>query len=193
MHLNVYMYDCTTLDSLSTSTARDESTFRITRHPIQPISAWQEIEVGQSSFPSTVRTDSRPEYVACPICTRQIPEADINLHLDLQCPGEASTSRKASQGSNNKSSPKQEVIDILDTPPKRSSDGAGTSKGNVASIFASRKRVKLEEPAETEDTSQPTPSISERKRPLMREQAGTGMGQGMEKKPRVNPLTANQP
>jgi putative ATPase len=138
------------------------------------------------------KTDLCPEYVACPICTRQIPEADINLHLDLQCPGEATTSRKASQGSI-KTSPKQEVIDILDTPPKRGNDGAGSGQGNVASIFASRKRVKLEDKAEVED-AQPTPSINERKRPPQREQnAGKGMTQGMEKKPRINPLTANQP
>lgn len=44
-----------------------------------------------------------------------------------------------------------------------------------------------------EDASQSTPSINERKRPPEREQAGNGKGQGMEKKPRVNPLTANQP
>jgi hypothetical protein len=44
-----------------------------------------------------------------------------------------------------------------------------------------------------EVASQSTPSINERKRPPEREQAGNGKGQGMEKKPRVNPLTANQP
>jgi len=49
------MYDCTTLDSLSTSTARDESTFRTTRHLIQPMSAWQEIEVDRPPFPIHVQ------------------------------------------------------------------------------------------------------------------------------------------
>jgi hypothetical protein len=44
-----------------------------------------------------------------------------------------------------------------------------------------------------EDASQSTPNINGRKRPPEREQAGSGKGQGMEKKPRVNPLTANQP
>ena len=170
----------------------NESTFQATSHFIQPIATWRETEVDLPLSWISFKTDLCPEYVACPICTRQIPEADINLHLDLQCPGEATTSRKASQSSI-KSSPKQEVIDILDTPPKRGNDGAGASKGNVASIFASRKRVKLEDKAEVEDASQPTPSVNERKRPPERGQTGNGLGQGIEKKPRINPLTANQP
>ena len=134
----------------------------------------------------------RSEYVACPICTRQIPEQDINLHLDLQCPGEATTSRKPSQ-SNIKSSPPHEIIDILDTPPKiKDSGGAGPSKGNVASIF-SKKQVRLEEKPEVQDErpSQPVFTPNERKRSLGKDQASRT--EVSEKKPRVNPLTANQP
>lgn len=85
------------------------------------------------------------------------------------------------------------MIDILDTPPRsKGGDGPGSSKGNVASIFASRKRVKLEDKPEAEDIiSQQSAGTNDRKRAAGRDQ--TGKGEVMEKKPRVNPLTANQP
>jgi len=93
-----------------------------------------------------------------------------------------------------KSSPGREVIDIIDTPPKaQASDAtAGPSRGNVASIFASRKRVKLEDKTELESEAIPRPNINERKRPSMNGQRA-GKDEIMEKKPRINPLTANQP
>jgi hypothetical protein len=117
-----------------------------------------------------------------------------------------------------KSSPDREVIDILDTPPKpHASDSAGSSKGNVASIFASRNRVKLEEPSEPETGNAVNrPSLNNRKRPSSstgraekeieeavtdkkprisnsNTRAGKEKDTMTEKKVRVNPLTANQP
>jgi putative ATPase len=156
------------------------------------------------------------DHVACPICSRQIPEEDINLHLDLQCPGDATTStplttRKASQTSlnlNAKPSPEREVIELADTPPRPTGHGSGSvasggrSKppANVASIFGSRKRVKVEDNAEAGPSGTPTridqAGGKERKRSIPQ---GPGIGPGTskqepaEKKPRVNPLVANQP
>ena len=100
---------------------------------------------------------------------------------------------KASQTSL-ESSPSREIIAIMDTPPKtQASDAtAGPSKGNVASIFASRKRVKLEDKTELESEAIHRPNINERKRPSMNGQRA-GKDEIMEKKPRLNPLTANQP
>ena len=81
----------------------------------------------------------------------------------------------------------------MDTPPRvQASDATAASSKGVASIFASRKRVKLEDKTELESEAIPRPNINERKRPLMNGPRA-GKEEVMEKKPRINPLTANQP
>jgi hypothetical protein len=99
-----------------------------------------------------------------------------------------------------------DIIDILDTPPKatpaRSSTGEGAtggpSQGNVASIFASRKRVKLEDQSESKVAADTPGSGSstnqDRKRPFTSTKTpGSRKDEVIEKKPRINPLVANQP
>lgn len=106
--------------------------------------------------------------VQCPICDRSVPESEINLHLDLQCPGSGGpssplpevakpvTQRKlgSSQGSDGPI-----VIDTPTAKPKLQP----TTSGRLAPTFAGMKRA-----------------------------ADDSNGNG-EKKPRVNALTANQP
>jgi hypothetical protein len=50
MHMKLYNVCLTPLGPLSTSTARDESTFQIISHLNLPISPWQETEVDLSTF-----------------------------------------------------------------------------------------------------------------------------------------------
>lgn len=155
------------------------------------------------------------ELVACPICSRQIPESDINLHLDLQCPGNGSTStstclpkvKTEPSQSSLKSSPARDVIEISDTPPRptggEAGAGAGGSgggsktrpgngSGSVASIFGPRKRVKMEAPEENnEPVKMETPSRSlghNKSRPK-----SVGKEDTSERKPKLNPLVASQP
>jgi hypothetical protein len=80
----------------------------------------------------------------------------------------------------------------MDTPPKSRGD-EGTSSRGVASIF-SRKRIKLEDEPERDSGVEPTIGQmgNDRKRPLGKTQ-GVEKEQVVEKKPRVNPLLANQP
>lgn len=142
-------------------------------------------------------TADQLDLVACPICARQISEGDINLHLDLQCPGIGSTSEieptmpaRTSQ-SKNRASPDADVIEIGDTPPRSSHGEASSSKtktGNVASIFAPRKRVKLEA------TESPAGQAADRLERVKRSEPLSKVGtDASEKKPKTNPLVANQP
>lgn len=145
------------------------------------------------------------ELVACPICSRQIPESDINLHLDLQCPGNPSTSTATSSTkvtlepshSSLKSSPGKDVIEISDTPPRPTNgetagSGSKIRSGNVASIFGPRKRVKLEEPEDepSQTTTSKRPSTQARSQVQPK---GVVKEEPAERKPKVNPLVANQP
>lgn len=139
------------------------------------------------------------ELVACPICSRQMPESDINLHLDLNCPGEASSSTpksvtrtkpEASQSSL-RSSPEGGVIEIADTPPRPASGTRNqtTNPANVASIFGPRKRMKLDSEVEAGPIQTSNrPSVIKRPQPRVVKEEDA-----QEKKVRVNPLLANQP
>ena len=153
------------------------------------------------------------ELVACPICSRQIAESDINLHLDLQCPGNAPSSnpvkiKSEPSQSSLRSSPRGKVIEISDTPPRptagstESGSGGSGSKGrsgNVASIFGPRKRIKLED-EEVAPGPNPVKSASKTLSDTPKTSGGKLQSsksavkeETSERKPKVNPLHANQP
>jgi putative ATPase len=152
--------------------------------------------------------------VACPICGRSVIEKDINLHLDLQCSGSVgpstSTSDAAGAGADEapittlekavtKPPETDGVIHILDDSPapvrvdRRIKPISKVVGGNVAPIFSKRGSSPTKGNGREEAKVPSTESVS----------TGGGVGRGMkrpndkkdevEKKPRLNPLLANQP
>lgn len=142
--------------------------------------------------------------VACPICARQVPEADINLHLDLQCPGEASTSshsqddisqsgvkaeRRSSQASNKSSD--DGIVAVEATPIARASGqraGGAAGSAPVAPIFGGMRRKESEEKPST-----PKDRGTEKRGQKRSSEAAVKQEGGEEKRVKVNPLLANQP
>ena len=143
--------------------------------------------------------------VECPICTLPVPESDINLHLDLQCPGVGSSSkfqqtpaRPSSRAINtSQDSAILSVDDVVvvpdDTQTQKSGQRGVEKRDSVAPIFGTRE--KRRDSAVTENMIgrdmqgelESSMSKSSQKRASEEGQTGT------EKKPRPNPLTANQP
>ena len=125
--------------------------------------------------------------VSCPICGRSVLESDINVHLDLQCPGALASSSQVgpsqtkpqppSSKNSNGAASQNSVIVIEDTPVK--------AKRKEVSIFGSVGR-KRDRAAEDEDIK---PDISA----LGKAESTEAPKQIQEKKPRLNPLVANQP
>ncbi|WVR04386.1 hypothetical protein IAU60_001388 [Kwoniella sp. DSM 27419] len=139
------------------------------------------------------------DKVECPICATLVSEADINLHLDLQCRGAnqtagpstapRTTASSPEHGPGAQGSPKTEHITFIDDTPtkpsvqaRRTSGRAATDGKPVASIFNSggvsqgslKRKVKLEDDAPPGEQA-------------------TQESSGSEKRARVNPLIANQP
>jgi putative ATPase len=132
-----------------------------------------------------------------------VPEADINLHLDLQCPGEASTSshsqgqasqsrakteRRSSQTSND---PEDDGIVVVERTPTARVSGqrAGGAGGSapVAPIFGGMRRNESEEkPSTPKDRGTD-------KRGQKRGAEAVKQESGEEKRVKANPLLANQP
>ncbi|ORY25329.1 hypothetical protein BCR39DRAFT_471453, partial [Naematelia encephala] len=136
--------------------------------------------------------------VDCPICGRTVPESEINLHLDLQCPGQEGPSQPLKTPASSRSSP--DVVALPhDTPtgkPSTSRRVSGSGKGGVAAIFGGpvhatslKRKVKAEE--DLGDKGGKEEAIAGQKSETLSSQT-KGQMNG-EKKPRINPLVANQP
>ena len=103
----------------------------------------------------------------CPVCNRSVSSDDINLHLDLQCPGTGESSRQAAQRSSQASSgdppdssAKQakfqqkekedsrsssaDIVEIQDTPPRRTSTSDARGPATLGRKASSGDTVKKE-------------------------------------------------
>ncbi|KAL7424366.1 DNA-dependent ATPase mgs1 [Cryptotrichosporon argae] len=108
--------------------------------------------------------------VQCPICARSVPEANINLHLDLQCPGTGGPS----------SSPN---VHATPTPAIKAATRSKLDAVQTPTIFGTQRRpsssaVKVEREDKEEG--------GEKRRRSASPEAGG-------KRARVDPLIANQP
>ena len=153
--------------------------------------------------------------VACPICGDQVNESDINLHLDLQCSRGAGPSSRAGSARkqslsrsvslhSNVSMDSDGIVEIKGEEPRMPKENMSTFTGNnkpsdagtgakaVASIFTpstARSQPRYVNGVRENGTKDPDSTVTSGrpKRPLQ-ENSVAG-----EKKPRLNPLTANQP
>ncbi|KAK8846711.1 hypothetical protein IAR55_005798 [Kwoniella newhampshirensis] len=152
-----------------------------------------------------------PDKVRCPICDLSVAQDDINLHLDLQCRGSSSgagpsttpdprsitsthsqsftqTRLRTSQDTES-TSPDREIKAVEDTPSSKPGLKARRVSGKgegIASIFNSSSNTG---PSSTKRKVKPGPSD-------VLAEGGPVVGEEMrsaEKKPRLNPLVANQP
>lgn len=132
--------------------------------------------------------------VECPICGKPVYATSINAHLDSGCTGTSSAGTLSKPRS---SSPDVEIIS-QSTPTGTTKPAADPAKP-LASIFSARKRETS--PAKNETQVQHTPAPPPRILGKRSSSGGDGAGLSsdasssirQEKKPRVNPLTANQP
>nr|XP_031861861.1 uncharacterized protein CI109_002690 [Kwoniella shandongensis]KAA5528933.1 hypothetical protein CI109_002690 [Kwoniella shandongensis] len=159
-----------------------------------------------------------PDKVNCPICDLPVPSSDINLHLDLQCRGAPpstagpSTTPKPNPRSLSQThsqtrltstsqqfeaklstSPERDVITIEDTPTskpalsaRRVSGKAGGGEG-IASIFNAGPSTSSSSSTKRKVKAEPTEDVS------LGAEASSEELRSVEKKPRLNPLVANQP
>lgn len=111
----------------------------------------------------------RKDTVTCPVCERQVPESEINLHLDLRCPGTpAGPSSPLSQPT--PGGTQRSVVDL--TQKEQTTPSASRPP---APMFRSRPSTQAQ--ANGKGAKRPAPPDKGRE----------------EKKPRVNALKANQP
>lgn len=121
--------------------------------------------------------------VTCPICTKELLERDINVHLDFQCPG--------TTGETSKSSSQPLAASHATTPPQNT---PGRELKATASVVGKRKADEevWEESSRilgsNGDTAAREVFKRERRDDKLAEQPKRG-----EKRVKMNPLTANQP
>ena len=134
--------------------------------------------------------------MACPICARPVLNTDINLHLDLQCPGPGGppTSSHPTTTPSRRSPSDDPLLGRNDTPADL---GRGRpipgSRGNpVASMFgasSSQSTSKTKSPDSPHAGDETGVQARRVKRPpIVNRTKGNE-----EKRPRLNPLIANQP
>lgn len=174
------------------------------------------------SFPGFLLLDTQLRLtlqVQCPICDRSVPSSEINLHLDLQCPGPGSPSQPTSaksrsphpsstptlpsrsqaptQGRAPSRSPVKDELEVVvvdETPARPSARGrlSGADRGAVAPIFAGRKRVKEEE--QNHDLGRTAEEAGRSRRSLGGLTSAAVVENGpTEKRQRINPVVAAQP
>jgi putative ATPase len=144
--------------------------------------------------------------VKCPVCSEEVPEKEINLHLDLRCRGisgpSSSGPRSSQASSTSKRTPttldknEREVVVVPDDSPVRPTKA-------VASIFGSVGTNKRKKP--TEDGGEDVkPDVIAKKPAVQRgndkvpKKEAVGATQrddtgNVERKSRINPLIAAQP
>ena len=116
------------------------------------------------------------DSVDCPICTRSVPETDINLHLDLQCPGRTHISSPAGG-------------ELARETPGKGNESAPTMSSPYTTTI--KPGSELQDPTTMANESGGPPTRgAKRPSPVDGRNGTTG---ALEKKPRLNSLTANQP
>jgi hypothetical protein len=179
-------------------------------------------EKGESlpRIPAPRFTSPAHSQVQCPICDRSVPASEINLHLDLQCPGPGGPSQPTSTTSRSphpSSTPtlpsrsqvpargrapsrspvkdEKEVVVIDETPLRPSARGGvsgGAERGAVAPIFSTRKRMKAEE--QEQELERTAGEGTSSRRSLGGPASAAAVENGpTEKRQRVNPVVAAQP
>ena len=130
--------------------------------------------------------------VDCPICGRTVTADNINLHLDLQCPGQVAPSSSfpnsvsiEDRSSDNIVIDQPNDLDLRASRPKLAA-GRGSPK-NAYGIIAPAKSVPI-----SPDPSLPQGMHSVSKG-VKRHHSVPESDTDIEKKPRLNPLIANQP
>ncbi|EIW68684.1 hypothetical protein TREMEDRAFT_71878 [Tremella mesenterica DSM 1558] len=125
------------------------------------------------SSANVVNTTMAGEKVICPICNRLVSGNDINLHLDLQCPGAPNAGPSRSPPHSSRQPSQQKIISS--SPDLEGKSSSGEPPRHMAPVFGVKRKVMK---VEDDDGGS------------VRAQETNGRE---EKKPRVNPLSANQP
>lgn len=144
--------------------------------------------------------------VKCPVCAEDVPESEINLHLDLRCRGisgpSSSGPRSSQASSSSKKTPthlgkiEREVVEVDDDSPVKPTKAVASIFGNVGAN--KRKKPSGEEGEDKKSEEGLKRAATQRgadKVPKKELSAATQLGEPVqaERKPRVNPLLAAQP